>query len=384
MKSNSKLVVLMALLVVLSLFFSVSCRRKHREKTGETLSQAVILTTPQKKSFAVVFDSASTVAAFRVALVTPKVSANIEKIYVKKGERVKAGDALAQLDKTDYAIGAAAAEAQVLAAEAGVMQAEAAFNKLDNDYERYKKLKESDSIAESDFESIESGYKQAEAGLAAAKAQVEMAKSSLNNYRQQLAYTTIKAPFDGYVSEKIGEIGELAAAGRPIFEIVQSDKLKISAFVSELEMYGITKNSVAEIFFDAYPNRKPEKARVNFINSKVNPATKSVEVEFLIDNSKMIYKPGMTVRVRLTLPEKDYLVIPRNAIFTRDNEVGVVYVKTKENTVYTKEIVMGGSVEGFSIVKSGLDGSEEIVVGGGRRLEEGQQVTVIQSAKASN
>lgn len=384
MRLNCKLAVLMVLIVVLSLFFSLSCHRKKVEKGGEALSQAVILTTPQKKSFSVTFDSASTAAAFRVASVTPKVSANIVKIYVKKGDRVKTGTILAQLDKTDYEIGASAARAQVSAAEAGVMQAEAALYKLNNDYKRYKKLKEDGSIAESDFESIESGYKQAEAALAAAKAQVKMAKSALNNYEQQLSYTTIRAPFDGYISSKTGEIGEMAAAGRPLFEVVQSDRLKVSAFVSELEIYGITKDSVAEIFFDAYPDMEPEKAKVNFINSKVNAATKSVEVEFLVDNSKMLYKPGMTVRVRLTLPERNYLVIPRNAIFTRDNEVGIVYVKTEENRVYTKNIVMGGSVEGYSIVKSGLEGNEEVVVGGGRRLEDGQRVTVIESAQTTN
>ncbi len=378
MKSNFKFASLMSLVIAFSLVFSVSCSKKPEIEKGEELSQAVIITKPQTRKFAETFDSSSTTTAFQVATITPKVSANIVKFLVQEGDKVKNGQALAQLDKTDYMVGKKAAEAQVQAAEAGVMQAEAAFEKMSNDYERYKKLKKQGSISESDYESVESGYKQTEAGLAAAKAQVEMAKSSLNNYNNQLAYTTIKAPFDGYISMKRGEIGEMASPAVPMFEIVQTDKLKVDIYISELEIYGITKDSTAEISFDAYPDRT-ETAKVNYINSKVDSATSSVKVEFVFNNKEHLYKPGMTVRARITLPEREHLVVPRNSIFTRDNEVGTVYVKTSEDKVFSKNVTMGGSVEGFSIIRNGLDGNEEIVVGGGRQLEEGQAVQVIET-----
>jgi len=378
MKFNFRFAVIMFLVITLTLVSSVSCKRKPRLDRGEALSQAVIITKPQVKKFAETFDSSSTTKAFKTATITPKVAANIVKFMAQEGDKVKAGQALAQLDKTDYLVGKKAAEAQVQAAEAGVMQAEAAFEKMSNDYERYKKLKKQGSISESDYESVESGYKQTEAALAAAKSQVEMAKSSLNNYNNQLAYTTIKAPFDGYISMRNGEIGEMASQALPIFEIVQSDVLKVDLYISELEIYGINKDSTAEISFDAYPD-KTETAKVNYINSKVDSATSSVKVEFVFNNKENLYKPGMTVRARITLPEREHLVVPRNSIFTRDNEVGTVYYKTNENKVYSKNVTMGGSIEGFSIIKSGLDGNEEIVVGGGRQLEEGQSVTVIET-----
>ncbi len=378
MKFNFKFSIIMFLVITLTLVSSVSCKRKPKLEKGEELSQAVVITKPEVRKFSETFDSSSTTTAFKVATITPKVSANIVKFMVQEGDRVKTGQALAQLDKTDYMVGKKAAEAQVQAAEAGVMQAEAAFEKMSSDYERYKKLKKQGSISESDYESVESGYKQTEAGLAAAKAQVEMAKSSLNNYNNQLAYTTIKAPFDGYISMKRGEIGEMASPALPMFEIVQTDKLKVNLYISELEIYGITKDSTAEITFDAYPDRK-ETAKVNYINSKVDSATSSVKVEFVFDNKEHLYKPGMTVRAKITLPEREHLVVPRNSIFTRDNEVGTVYYKTDDNKVYSKDVTMGGSVEGFSIIRNGLDGNEEIVVGGGRQLEEGQSVTVIEN-----
>ena len=199
---------------------------------------------------------------------------------------------------------------------------------------------------------------------------------------KQLNYTTIRAPFSGYVSSRRGEIGEMAAPASPMpmFEIVQSDKLKIDIFISELEIGGITMDTTAKIFFDAFPE-KSETAKINLINSKVNTGTKSVKVELQLDNKELTYKPGMTIRVRISLPEKTYMVVPRNAIFTRDNEAGLIYVKNEADRVFTKDIVLGGTSEGFSIIKSGLDGNEEIVVGGGRRLEEGQKVKVVETIK---
>lgn len=378
MKFNFKFAIIMFLVITLTLLSSVSCKRKPKQEKGEELSQAVVITKPEVRKFSETFNSSSITKAFKTATITPKVSANIVKFLVQEGDKVKAGQALAQLDKTDYLVGKRAAEAQVQAAEAQVMQAEAAFEKMSNDYERYKKLKKQGSISQSDFESVESGYKQTEAGLAAAKSQVEMAKSSLNNYNNQLAYTTIKAPFDGYISMKNGEIGEMASPALPMFEIVQTDNLKVDLYISELEIYGITKDSTAEITFDAYPD-KTETAKVNYINSKVDSATSSVKVEFVFNNKQHTYKPGMTVRAKITLPEREHLVVPRNSIFTRDNEVGTIYVKTAENKVFSKNVTMGGSVEGFSIIRNGLDGNEEIVVGGGRQLEEGQAVTVIET-----
>jgi RND family efflux transporter MFP subunit len=366
-------------IILISTIVSVSCSNNGLDESA-ALSQAVTITKPEMKKFNRSFDTASTAVANKSAYINPKVSAIISKFHVREGDAVKEGQLLAKLDDSDYAVGVQASRAQLEAAEAGIMQAEAAYSKISTDYERFQTLKESGSISASDYEQVESGYKQTAAGLAAAKAQRNMAAAALEGNLRQLNYTSITAPFSGFVASRNGEIGEMAspASPRPMFEIVQSDKLKVNIFISELEIGVITKETVAKITFDAFPDN-PVEAKVNLINSKVDPMTKSVKIELSIDNSAMKFKPGMTVRVNFTFPEKEYLVIPRNAVFTRDNEAGIVYVKNEADRVFIKEIFMGGNVEGYVIIESGLDGTEDIVVGGGRRLEEGQKVTVVES-----
>ncbi|HPV20187.1 MAG TPA: efflux RND transporter periplasmic adaptor subunit [bacterium] len=377
MKIKQILTITVTILVLTMI--SVSCSNNGLDESA-ALSQAVTITKPEIKKFSRSFDTASTAVAYKSAYINPKVAATILKFHVREGDAVKEGQLLAKLDDSDYAVGVQASRAQLEAAEAGVMQAEAAYSKISADYERFQTLKESGSISASDYEQVESGYKQTSAGLAAAKAQKNMAAAALEGNQRQLNYTSITAPFSGFVATRNGEIGEMAspASPRPMFEIVQSDKLKVNIFISELEIGGINKDTVAKITFDAFPDN-PVEAKVNLINSKVDPMTKSVKIELAVDNSAMKFKPGMTVRVNFTFPEKEYLVIPRNAVFTRDNEAGVVYVKNEAERVFTKEIFMGGNVEGYVIIESGLDGKEDIVVGGGRRLEEGQKVTVIES-----
>lgn len=354
-----------------------ACSGKTADNGAETV-QAVTITKPEKRKFSRSFDTASVAVAERTAYINPKVAAVIKSFAVKEGDHVKAGSILARLDGSDYEIALNAAKAQLAAAEAGVMQAEAAFAKISADYERFQKLHESGSVSESEFEQVKTGYKQAEAGLAAAKAQRGMAQSAVDGNLKQLGYTSITAPFSGYIASRNGEIGEMAspASPRPMFEIVQSDSLKIHIFISELEMRDVAKDTVAKVLFDAYPDREVI-ARVNLINSKVDPTTKSVKVELAVENRDHFFKPGMTVRVRFTLPEREYMVVPRNAVFTRDNEAGIVYVKDAEDRVFTREISMGGAVEGYTIVEKGIEGNEDIVVGGGRRLEEGQKVKVV-------
>jgi multidrug efflux pump subunit AcrA (membrane-fusion protein) len=71
------------------------------------------------------------------------------------------------------------------------------------------------------------------------------------------------------------------------------------------------------------------------------------------------------------------LVVPRNAIFTRDNEAGQVFVLNKDHTVHGVTVVMGDTFNGMTVVAKGLKGDETIVVGGGSRLEDGQKVQVV-------
>ncbi|MFO7736003.1 MAG: efflux RND transporter periplasmic adaptor subunit, partial [bacterium] len=222
-------------LIVTAMFVLTACLLSCSEPekgAAKELSQAVIITKPAKKSFASSFETVSVAEAYKKAFIIPKVSANIVKFLAGEGDFVKKGQPLVRLDRRDYSIAVEAAEAQISAAEAGALQARVTYDKVLADYERLKKLRQKDSISQSEYEEIETALKQSEAAVSVAEAQERATRSNLKSAKRQLSYTTLYAPFSGYISMRNGETGEMASPQNPMpmFEIVQSHQLKIDVF----------------------------------------------------------------------------------------------------------------------------------------------------------
>lgn len=369
------LIFISVLLMTLTL---ASCQRKEEGKAKEIPIQAVKITSPRMKEIKRQFETATTAKAIQDSYINPKVAAEIKAFFVEEGETVKKDQKLAQLNKKDYQVGAAAGKAQLEAANAGLLQAEAAFEKVRLDHERYKRLLAKKSISQAEFDQVRSGYRQTEAGVAVAKAQVATARNGYEGNRLQVKYTVVKAPFDGYVAKRNGEIGQMASPQSPqaMFRVVNLTTLKLEIYISELEVAGITMDTRVEITFDAYPG-KVEQGKIYSIGSIVDPTTKSVRVEVRLDNSDGKYRSGISARVKIDMPKQAYLVLPRNSIFTRDNESGQVFVMDSNQTVHPIEVLMGDTFDGMTVITKGLKGKETVVVGGGTRLEDGQKVEVV-------
>lgn len=375
---NLKKILLLVAAVIAVAVFS-SCSKKVIDK-GFAENNLVNVTHLEKKKFKRNYETPVTLRAITSAFLTPKVSAVVSKFFVDEGARVKKGEKLVQLDMTDYSIALAVAKSQMSAAEAAVQQAEAAFNRSKADYDRYQKLFEQNSIAKSNFDAVKSGYEQTKAALAVVKAQKESAESALRNSRQQLSYTVIKAPFDGYIVARLKDIGEMASPQTPVFEIVDINKMKLDVFVGEMDLPLITKGMNASIKIDSFPD-KVFTGSIEMINSKIDDATKSAKVRVVMENSEHLIKSGMSARVSIVLPEVEFPVLPRNSIFTRNNETGLVYIVKPDKTVYTTDVVIGETLDGYTVIKEGVSENMTVVIGGGRRLEEGQTVRVNNQVK---
>ncbi len=362
-----------AFLVVLIAVFS-GCSKKVADK-GIAENNLVNVTHLENKKFKRNYETPATVRAITSAFLTPKVSATVSKFFVDEGSSVKKGEKLVQLDTTDYSIALAAAKSQMSAAEAGVQQAEAAFNKAEADYERYQKLFEQNSISKSDFDAVKSGYEQTKAALSVVNAQKESAASALKNAQQQFSYTVIKAPFDGYIVSRLKDVGEMASPQTPVFEIVDINKMKLDVFVGEMDIPLVKKGMDVTIKIDSFSDRTFN-GTIEMINSKIDESTKSAKVRIVMENGDHLIKSGMSARVTIALPEVEFPVLPRNSIFTRNNETGLVYVVKDDKTVYTTDVVIGETIDGYTIIKDGVSENMTVVIGGGRRLEEGQSVRV--------
>ena len=313
------------------------------------------------------------VEAYNSAILTPKVSATVEVIYHEKGDKVDAGEKLAKLDDTDYRIALTSAEAQKTVADAGVLQARAGFETARSNFERFEKLLAQNTVSQSDFDQVRTAFEQAKAAVAMAEAQQSAAAAGLRNARLQMRDTVVKAPFAGYVVERFKDTGEMASPQTPLFTVMYTDKLRIDVDVTEMEQQYMKPGLTATVTLDALPKMKIT-GTVERVNAMVSQATKSVMVRLVFDNPDHVIKPGMTARIGFALPEQTFLTVPRAAVQTRDNETGIAYKLTDKNTVTPVNVVMGGSRQGYSLILSGLEEQDRVILAGGVRFEDGQTV----------
>lgn len=362
---------------ILGMVFLATACGNQKNKTEPSSTTSVKVTKVEKRSFAHQLELTSTVQADNQAMLTPKVAGVVEKIFKDKGDRVNAGDQLARLDQTDYLIGLDAAKAQRTVAEAAVAQAKVVFETVEINYQRFQELFSQKAVSSAEFEKVETGYAQAKAGLAVAQAQLVQAGAGLRAAKRRLNETVIKAPFAGYIVQRMMDIGEMATPQRPLFMLVNSDKVEFDVSVTELEIASLKVGMEAKIRVDAFSN-ETFVANIELINERIDPATRTVSVRLIKDNADHRIKPGMTARVRIVLPEKEYVVVPRAALLTRDNEEGTVFVVRDDMTIEERKVLISGGESGYSILTEGVSVGETIVVGGGTHLVDGQKITIVQ------
>ena len=160
-----------------------------------------------------------TVAARQNAVISTRVMGFVEKILVRQGESVKAGQLLMVINSDDL-------KAKKAQAEAMMAEAQAAARNAQRDYERYQALHAKKSVSDKELENMELNRISMESKL-------QMARQSLNEVNAMLAYTYIKAPFSGVVTQKMIDEGSTANPGMPLLSMEQTGEMDIRASVPE-------------------------------------------------------------------------------------------------------------------------------------------------------
>lgn len=328
------------------------------------------------------------VKAMEESDVAPKISATVRAINHDIGDYVNAGDVLAVLDDTDYRLAYNQALAgynnAVSSFQQMTTQLETAIssaqiehkNALDN-YNRQKALYDAGAISKVTLESAETRLKNAELNLNAAKsnyettinssqasaqAAVDSAKAALDNATNNLNNTQIVAPISGYVASRNGNIGQIAAAGSPMFSVKSTESVNVEISVTESVIPYITKDTKAIITVDT-ANISNVEGVVTAVNTVKNPQTGLYTVRINIDNRNDILKIGMMADVVLqTQSAQDVIIIPSDSIMQVEDGYCVYVVNG--NTAEKRVVTIGISNNDFTEITSGLSADETVVVSG--------------------
>jgi membrane fusion protein, multidrug efflux system len=305
----------------------------------------------------------------RDAFLAAPLGGYIERVSVKEGDRVKAGDVLAHVDRTTHA----------------VRQTRA---KLDLDSAR-RELTRAQTIADS--------IPQAE--LDAARDRVNIAEATLQELRHNSNRALIVAPFSGVVTKVDAEVGEVAPPGAPLIRLVQLSPVRVSVALSDRDL-GLAKvGARATIYLDARAGRF--EGTIASISRAADLKTRSFEALIEVPNEKELLLPGMIANVTLdsgateteTPPNKslakagatkaqnkqppsnpDQLIVSQDWLVTRRDGVGV-FIEQHGKAVW-RPVQLGDVLRKQVVVESGLKAGDALIIVGHRELVDGDEVLV--------
>lgn len=216
---------------------------------------------------------------------------------------------------------------------------------------------------------------QAENELDNARAQRDISQAALNEVALNLERTTIEAPISGVLNELPLEIGELAAPGDVVAQIVVIDRVKVVVNVPERDIDYLRVGDTAEILVGP-EQRTVVPGEITFISAMADRATNTTRVEITVDNHDRQLRSGRIVRARLTRRVlEDALMIPLEAVIPLERGY-VVYVVQGEQAE-RREVELG-LLRGSAVqVTDGLVAGDRLIVKGHRYVAPGQQVQVV-------
>jgi cobalt-zinc-cadmium efflux system membrane fusion protein len=292
----------------------------------------------------------------RVSHVFLPVSGRIVKLDAVPGQRVKKGDALAEIESPDAG-----------SALSDLGKAEAALNAADREFKRQRELYEAHAGAQRDFEQSQSAYEQAKAELARARSRATLFKS------QNGQHFTLRAPIAGEVISRNANPGMevqgqyVGGTSPELFTIGSLDQVWATADVYEVDLSRVKVGAPVSVKVVAYPERAFP-GRVEWISPALDPASRTARIRCTLRNPDHELLPEMYSTVSIATPSRRTLAIPRSAV-VHVGEEQVVFVQTGSNEngllrFERRRVVLEESDSDPVPVKSGLAPGEPIVVSG--------------------
>lgn len=334
---------------ILTLFVITGCKSGEDKIIDKENIIPVTVTVSEGKSYVPTLSYSGTAKANREANLGTAIPGRVEKIYFNEGDNVHKGELIAELSSELY------------------LQALVERNTLEKDYERVSRLREKGSISQQDFDHVKAKYE-------ASKAKTQMMRKN----------TEIRAPFSGTIVDYMVNEGEnflfspSLKAGYSmtsgVVKLMQLDILKVEIDVNEKDIAKIKENQKAEIFFDAYPEKKYG-GKITKIEPILSTMTRTAKAEITIKNSDHLIKPGMYAKVNLILPEQDAIFVPLEAIYRQTGTGNDFVFEIKNNQAHRIAVTRLYTIND-QVAVSGIKKGITIAVGGKNKLNEASKVEI--------
>jgi len=284
------------------------------------------------------------VEAVNQSTIAAQTGGQVENILFDVDDYVKKGDLIVQLKNTEQ-------QAHLVRAEAEVKNAAAHLKEAQSEYRRIKGVFGKSLVSKSSMD-------KASTNLKATRATHDITLAGLEQAKEQLQYTRIRAPYSGIVTKRYVEIGEIATPGQPLISGLSLDKLRVSVDVPQSLIRAIRSAGKARVHLDDKTVIETSELTIfPFADPKSN--TFKVRFDLPVDTQSIF--PGMFVKTAIAVGQQKQLMIPTRSVVYR-SEVTAVYVVNPDGSVSFRHIRTGNSVNQTIAVLAGLTAGEQVAM----------------------
>lgn len=317
---------------------------------------------------------AGTVKACRRSALAPAVGGQVSRLYVREGDRVKAGQVLLEIWNEDLSAELKLALNELVSTRAKADEACVRADVAEREAGRQVKLWERQLVAQEQMERAVGDADAAKAACRAARASTQVAEAKVAAARAALDRTELRAPFDGVVAEVNAERGEFATPSPtgiptlPAIDLIDDQCLIVSAPIDEVDAPVIRVGMAAWVSVDAFPERRwPGRVRrvAPYVLEKEKQArTVEVEVELVNPKDWRGLLAGYSADVEIVLDAREgVLRVPTEAVL---EGYRVLVYRSRDGRLEERKVEPGLSNWQFTEIKSGLRAGEQVVISVGR------------------
>jgi RND family efflux transporter MFP subunit len=289
------------------------------------------------------------VQAEQIANVSPEMGGQILSVEVKEGDNVTTGQVMARINTA------------VL--QSNLSEIDNGIDLANTVYERQSRLWEQKIGSEIQY--------------LQAKNNLENLQKKKQTIQTQMGMATIKAPFNGVVDRVWLKTGELAAPGIPLITVLDMSRMKVIADVSERYAAVVKKNAIVDVNFQSFGMEL--KAPIRTVGNIINPGNRSFSVEMTVPNTDKILKPNGIATIMIEDFAADSAMIVPAIIVGRDQKGDFLYVaKEVDNGMkaFKSYVTTGMTSNGKTMVASGLNSGDKVVVAGYNEIANGDIVRI--------
>lgn len=340
------------LLIAVLLFTLAGCGSKEEPTTP------VVSAVPQKTIQAAVVEATHTSVPIRVevtgqvapifqAILSSRIQGTIDKLLVREGMKVSKGQLLIRLDSRDL-------QAELARAHAEVENAKAHLDRMEQLYAE-------NAVSKQEMENATKAHRVAEANRKAVEA--------------QLSYTVVRAPFDGVITEKQVEAGELASPGQPLLKMEDPQRLRLESTVAEGDLKSVSRGEKIPIIIDALGGQALV-GTVSLILPAGDPQTHTFTVKVDLPKTAGLMT-GMFGRFQLDKGVTQTILVPSTAVVER-GELNSLYVVGSDRIVRLRWVKLGRRFDNSVEVLSGINEGERVLTDGSRGVD-GAGVQIVET-----